>query len=808
MNLGWTGTSRALRHALLPVACVLLLAAVRTQDAVVRVWITAADQSHLLTRGADPAFHAGAGSGPFVIAVDDNTVYQQMTGFGASMTESSAWLLYRQLDAGTRDAAMRQLFSPVDGIGVSFLRQPIGASDFSLSHYSYDDVPFGERDDNLARFTTARDEAFVFPALREARRLNPALAIMASPWSPPGWMKTSGSMVGGALLPDAREPFASYLVRTVQALQAQGIPVDSVSLQNEPHYVPQDYPGMYMLAPEQALLIGQHVGPAFARAGINPKILVWDQNWNDTDYPSGVLRDAAAAQYADGAAFHCYAGDASAMTQLHDAFPAATIYVTECSTGAWTVTPFNTALYENMRLLVRSTRNWAQAVVKWNVALDENLGPRSGGCTTCSALVTVNRATGTVHPTADFYAVGHFSKFVAPGARRVASTNFEPQGVESVAFVNPDGSHALVVWNGWGPRRVAVSWQGSAFEYDLPGEAVATFVWGAGSTPPPNPPSPPVPPSPPPGFQLPGRIEAEDFLQYSDATAGNSGGEYRVSDVDIERSTDAGGGFNVGWISPGEWLSYPISVAAGGTYRLEARVAAYGPGGAFHLEVDGAPAGHAMNIPNTGGWQNWTTVATGVTLAPGAHTLRVLFDRTGATGIVGNLNVIDAIAVAEPSSWPFGGAPAALPGRVEAERFDNGPSGLAYHDEDAWNSGGQFRATAVDIEPTTDAGGGFNVGWMAPGEWLAYSAVLSADASLRFDVRVAALGPGGRFHLEIDGADISGPLSIVDTGGWQNWITVSTGPVALSAGPHVLRVVVDAAGPTGVVGNVNWIDAH
>ncbi len=592
MNLGRIWISRAVCRALLPIACASFLAVGHAQDAAVGVWITAADQSHLMTRTADASFRAGAGSGPFVINVDDSVVYQTMAGFGASMTESSAWLLYRQLDAGTRDAAMRQLFSPSDGIGLSFLRQPIGASDFSLSHYSYDDVPNGERDDALARFSTARDEAFLFPALREAKRLNPALSIMASPWSPPGWMKTSGSMVGGALLPDAREAFAAYLVRTVQALQAQGLPVDSVSLQNEPHYVPQDYPGMYMLAPEQALLIGQHVGPAFAQAGLGTKILVWDQNWSDTDYPTSVLRDSAAAQYADGAAFHCYAGDASAMTQLHDAFPAATIYVTECSTGAWSVTPFGTALYENMRLLVRSTRNWAQAVVKWNVALDENMGPRAGGCTTCSPLVTVNRANGTLHPTADFYAVGQFSKFVAPGARRVASTSFEPQGVESVAFVNPDGSHALVVWNGWGPRRVAVTWQGSAFEYDLPGEAVATFVWGAGTTPP-----PPPPPPASPAFQVPGRIEAEDFLLYADATSGNSGGEYRMSDVDIERSTDTGGGFNVGWISPGEWLSFPIDVQTQTVYRLEARVAAYGPGGTFHVEVDGVTSGRSMSHP-------------------------------------------------------------------------------------------------------------------------------------------------------------------------------------------------------------------
>jgi hypothetical protein len=163
------------------------------------------------------------------------------------------------------------------------------------------------------------------------------------------------------------------------------------------------------------------------------------------------------------------------------------------------------------------------------------------------------------------------------------------------------------------------------------------------------------------------------------------------------------------------------------------------------------------------------------------------------------------IAAGEASPTPFGGAPAMLPGRVEAEAFDIGESGFAYHDADVWNYGGQFRATEVDIEPTTDSGGGYNVGWIAPGEWLSYAVMLNAAASLRFDARVAALGPGGTFHVEIDGADVTGPLYIEDTGGWQNWITVSAGPAAVSAGRHVLRIVFDAAGPTGVVGNINWL---
>jgi glucosylceramidase len=780
-------------------------AALVAQATQVHVWMTTGDRSLLLAPQPDTVFAAPGAAGPITIAVDDSQQFQQIAGFGASMTESSAWLLSTVLSSQARATWMSRLFSPTDGIGLSFLRQPIGASDFSLSHYTYDDVPYGSSDEGLLHFSTARDEAYVFPALREAKRLNPQLAIMASPWSPPGWMKTSGTVVGGALKPEAYAPFASYLVRTVQAYNAQGIAVDAITLQNEPHYVPEDYPGSYLDAPEQARLIGQHVGPAFAAAGLGTRILAWDQNWNDPDYPGAVLQDAAAAQYTSGAAYHCYAGEPAEMTNFHERFPQAHVYVTECSTGVWSVTSFDTALYEDMRLLIRSTRNWAEAVVKWNLALDQDGGPHTGGCTTCTALLTVNSVSGAVTPTADYYALGHLSRFVRPGARRIASSTFESEGIESVAFRNADRTRALIVWNGWGARRLRVSWNGSAFDYDMPGDAVATFTWNDSGDVPQN----PLPATN--AFPVPGTMEAESFadgagIGYHDASGGNAGGEYRSTDVDIERTTDTGGGYNVGWISPGEWLAYPISVGSSGTYRFDARVAAYGPGGTFHLEIDGAAATNAMLIPNTAGWQNWTTVSTNLSLGAGLHTARIVFDTAGSTGIVGNLNAFSFSSA--NASNPYGGVRASVPGRIEAERFDEGDDGIAYHDIDSANFGGQLRATGVDIEPTTDAGAGYNVGWMAPGEWLGYSITAAIAAAYQLDVRVASLGPGGTFHIEIDGTNVTGPLSIQDTGAWQNWTTLSRSGIQISAGAHVLRLVVDTASANGIVGNVNWISAR
>ena len=313
---------------------------------------------------------------------------------------------------------------------------------------------------------------------------------------------------------------------------------------------------------------------------------------------------------------------------------------------------------------------------------------------------------------------------------------------------------------------------------------------------------------------MPGGIEAEEFdigaegAAYHDGSAENSGGQFRTTGVDIEATSDAGGGYNVGWMAAGEWLVYSVQVTAGGLYTLEARVAANGAGGTLHVEANGKDITGPLTIPNTGGWQAWTTVSRAVTLAAGAQTLRVVVDAAGPTGVVGNLNWVRLTAASAPppppATQPYRGAPAAVPGRIEAEEFDIGAEGAAYTTGRRKNSGGQFRTTGVDIEATSDAGGGYNVGWMAAGEWLAYSVQVTAGGWSTLEARVAANGAGGTLHVEANGKDITGPLTIPNTGGWQAWTTVSRA-VTLAAGAQTLRVVVDAAGPTGVVGNLNWV---
>ena len=312
---------------------------------------------------------------------------------------------------------------------------------------------------------------------------------------------------------------------------------------------------------------------------------------------------------------------------------------------------------------------------------------------------------------------------------------------------------------------------------------------------------------------LPGTIQMENFdtggagVAYSDTTSGNSGGEYRTTDVDIEATSDAGGGYNVGWVRPGEWLKYTVNVSAAGTYTLEFRVAASAAGGTFHLEVNGVDRTGPLTVPNTGSWQSWTTLTkTGVSLPAGQQVWRIVFDAFGPGGVLGNFNSVRVVSGSTGGgggSTPFGGTPVSLPGVIQSENFDEGGAGVAYFDTTSGNAGGAYRSTDVDIETASDAGGGYNVGWTTVGEWLQYTVNVTAAGTYTLEFRVAARAPGATFHLEVNGVDKTGPLTVPDTGGYQVWATVTKTGVSLSAGQQKWRLVIDAAGT--VVGNFNYI---
>jgi len=390
------------------------------------------------------------------VAVEDGRTYQEVDGFGASFTDSAAYLIHRVLEPQQRAELMKRLFDPHAGIGLSVLRNPMGASDYARDFYSYDDMPAGETDAELRRFSIAHDEEDIIPLLQEAVRLNPDLKLMASPWSPPGWMKTSGSMIGGELIKEYYPVYADYFVRYIQAYAAHGLPIYAVTPQNEALYSPGHYPGMIMTPEAQIDFIRNHLKPRFVRHRIDTKILCYDHNWDRPDYPRAVLEQAHAE--VDGVAWHWYGGHPSAQSEIYEAFPDKEVHMTEGSGGEW-IPPFEPAFSHVMRMGIETLRNYGKSFVLWNMALDENNGPTVPGFgrSTCRGVVRINQQTKELEYTLDYYALAHFSTCIRPGALRLASDSADDSPIGSVACRNRDGSTAVVLFNDSDtPENVAV----------------------------------------------------------------------------------------------------------------------------------------------------------------------------------------------------------------------------------------------------------------------------------------------------------------------------------------------------------------
>ncbi|MFD0257230.1 RICIN domain-containing protein [Kitasatospora indigofera] len=454
----------------------------------VSIWLTTTDDAggRHVTRGlqqqAGTAFGAGAGSGGQLITVDDSTRYQQFTGGGASFTDTAAWLLNSSgaLSAATRDATMRGLFSPTDGIGLSFLRNPMGSSDLARYGYTYDDRPAGQTDPALANFSIAHDLVDVLPLTKQAAQLNPGLSVMASPWTAPAWMKDSGNLNGGWLKADYYGSYAQYFVKYLQAYQAQGVPVKYVTVQNEPTCC-SGYPSMSWNGSGLAYFTKTNLLPALAAAGLNTKVLSLDWNWDQyASYAAPTVDDPAVRSHPNfgGIAWHGYGGDVATQTTVHNQYPAVDAFDTEHSGGTW----IGNQQQEDMRNIIDYTRNWGKSVTKWSLAVDQNMGPHYGGCGTCTGLATVHNGdarSGQVDWTVEYYTMGHLTKFVRPGAYRIAST--ANSAVPNVAWLNPDGSKALVAYNDSGTaQNVRVVWGGQNFTYNLPAKTSATFTWNGG----------------------------------------------------------------------------------------------------------------------------------------------------------------------------------------------------------------------------------------------------------------------------------------------------------------------------------------
>ena len=445
-----------------------------------QVVVTTGDQAMLLQPRPTVTFGTGGSQNSQVITVNEATQYQTIDGFGASLTDSSAWVIWNDLNSSQQSALMQKLFSPTTGIGLSFLRQPMGATDFAVNgNYSYDDVPAGQTDPQLVDFSIAHDTTYIIPLLQQALAINPAAKVVALPWSPPAWMKVSGTMNGGNVNTVYFPSLSQYFVLYLQAYQQAGVPIYAISVQNEPLNSTSSYPSEYLAASDESDFIANYLGPALNNAGLGAvKILAYEHNWDNTDYPESVLASSA-FPYVAGSSFHCYNGDVSAQLAVKTAYPGKDIWFTECS-GTVGSNFAGDLVWNSENLLIGATRNWARSISLWNLALDQNSGPTNGGCLNCRGVVTVDPRTSpaTITYNVEYYVLGHLAKFVVPGAHRIDSNTFNANGIEDVAFQNPDGSVVLFALNsGSAPETFSVSWKDSYFNYTLPAQSVATFEW-------------------------------------------------------------------------------------------------------------------------------------------------------------------------------------------------------------------------------------------------------------------------------------------------------------------------------------------
>lgn len=456
----------------------------------VAVWLTTGDQLSLLQRQRDltlgdlpraltpwsPGVETAGPlpAAPLAIDIDRSARRQQMSGFGAALSASSAWLLAEKLDAAQRRSLLAELFGPPPGIGLSVARLPLGANEFAPSQYSYDDLPSGQTDDGLAQFSIDPDRAHLLPLVQDALAQNPGLELIASPSSAPAWMKTSGSLLQGTLKPDAFDAYARYLKRYVDVYLEEGIPIHAITVQNDPGAEPADTPGMRLDDAARAQLIGKHLGPLLEDEG--PLILEWDGNRDTPQSALKVLADKAAGPYVAGVAWHCYAGGVDAQAGVAAAHPGKDSYLTECSGGAWAPAWRDNLTHFGRTLVQGAARGAARGILFGNLALDGQGGPRIGGCRGCRGVITVGEG-GAVTRNPEYYALAHASRFVRPGAWLLASAPAR-DGLDTAAFANSDGSLVLIAVNSAAEARTfTVRAAPQAYSATLPPASIATYVW-------------------------------------------------------------------------------------------------------------------------------------------------------------------------------------------------------------------------------------------------------------------------------------------------------------------------------------------
>ncbi|WP_316828170.1 glycoside hydrolase family 30 protein [Pedobacter miscanthi] len=457
-------------------ACMLTCASIQAiAQNQADVWLTKADRTVLFTRQATGLKFSTVKNNQPTITINEKETFQSIDGFGYALTGGSAQHIVK-MSAPARATLLKELFA-TDGnnIGVSYIRLSIGASDLNEKVFSYNDLPEGQTDLTQAKFDLGPDKTDVIPVMKEILAINPKIKIMGSPWSPPLWMKTTYDARGGMLKPEYYEVYAKYLVRYVQEMQKQGIAIDAITVQNEPLH-PGNNPSLLMVAPDQALFVKKFLGPAFEKAKLKTKIIIYDHNADRPDYPITILDDPQAKKYIDGSAFHLYGGKIDALSDVHNAHPDKNIYFSEQmvveqpnSAGINIVNPVK-------RLIIGATRNWSKNVLEWNLAADPENKPYTdrGGCPMCQGAVTIDKDNYSRNLA--FFSIAHASKFVRPGSVRIASNDLAD--LPNVAFKTPDGKHVLIVANGGkNAAEFNISINGKTLVAALDKGSVATYIW-------------------------------------------------------------------------------------------------------------------------------------------------------------------------------------------------------------------------------------------------------------------------------------------------------------------------------------------
>ncbi|HEY8396660.1 MAG TPA: glycoside hydrolase family 30 beta sandwich domain-containing protein [Flavihumibacter sp.] len=437
----------------------------------VEMWLTKGDQSALLQKQNTVISFADTNNSYPVIEVDSAVSYQTVDGFGYTLTGGSAYLI-NSMGAGKQNLLKELFGDESNSIGVSYLRISIGASDLDAEVFSYNDLPAGQTDPDLTKFSLAKDTIDLIPLLKEILAIRPSIKIMGSPWSPPVWMKDNKSSIGGSLLPQYYSTYANYFVKYIQAMKGHGITIDAITIQNEPQHGGNN-PSMVMSATQQADFIKNHLGPAFQAAGIDTRIVIWDHNCDHPEYPITVLNDPEAKKYVNGSAFHLYAGEIGALSTVHEAHPDKALYFTEQWTSA--KGDFGGDLQWHIKnVIIGSMRNWSRVALEWNLANDASFGPHTpGGCTECKGALTLGGSALTRN--VSYYIIAHAAKFVPPGSVRISSNVIN--NMTNVVFKRPDGKKVMIIVNEGPAAGFNIKYNDKLAFTSLPAGGVATYIW-------------------------------------------------------------------------------------------------------------------------------------------------------------------------------------------------------------------------------------------------------------------------------------------------------------------------------------------